>query len=716
MKNQNDLDIKSALWFSGTTRQGKTSNLVDEFQQWVNKQLNPPKNQKSSFVQSDLPQDRLASVILVFAANNHNRRELANRLAVAIEGTYPINCKTPVGFITDEVMLFWPLIFEKLQLKAQFPLRLRPETEQELATKLWRNEADWDILTKTIPEYSLVRQSLDLFQLAATSGTPIEELAIILEQGLTAQEPAAVWQRMAELLIKWRKWSLERALLSYGLIYELYWRYLLLHPTYQDHLTRRYRGIFADDVDDYPAIALDLFEFLLDSGAFGVFTYNPNGKIRLGLNADPNYLEGLAKRCQVKELSNSFNCNDKLAQQAIALVNNTPTFITLPETIESIQTISRAELLRKTTEIIIEAVKQNIIQPAEIAIIAPGLDEIARYTLIEIFTASGIAIKPLNEQRPLIASPLVRALLTLLALIYPGLGRLVDSDAIAEMLTILSSSWVSGKLVPEIDPVRAGLLADYCYHIDPDQPYLLPIESFARWDRLGHKATNAYLKIAAWIEQQKSQQQSSFFNPTILLDRAINYFLARGNHLPYDKLANLKELMETAQHFWEVDRRLRQNEPSFQTQSDTIAQFIYLLRRGTITANPRPIQELQPQPNAITLATIFQYRSLRSAHRWQFWLDAASPLWEQGGAATLFAAHLFLKEWSGKVWLPEDEYEMNRQRLERILQDLIGRASEKIFLCHSDLGVNGTEQTGPLLALVHASQQNLSNVAELKIS
>jgi hypothetical protein len=174
--------------------------------------------------------------------------------------------------------------------------------------------------------------------------------------------------------------------------------------------------------------------------------------------------------------------------------------------------------------------------------------------------------------------------------------------------------------------------------------------------------------------------------------------------------------METAQHFWEVDRRLRQNEPSFQTQSDTIAQFIYLLRRGTITANPRPTQELQPQPNAITLATIFQYRSLRSAHRWQFWLDAASPLWEQGGAATLFAAHLFLKEWSGKVWLPEDEYEMNRQRLERILQDLIGRASEKIFLCHSDLGVNGTEQTGPLLALVHASQQNLSNVAELKIS
>lgn len=699
LPNQKKLN---ALWFTGTTRQGKTAHLVNQFQQWVAKQQNVSNNQPSQL------QDRLASVILVLAANNHNRRELANRLAVAIEGTYPIACKTPVGFITDEVMLFWPLIFEKLQLKAQFPLRLRPETEQELATNLWRNQTDWESLTTVIPEYTLVRQSLDLFQLAAASGTPVEDIAIILKQGLPAQEQEiSLWQTMAELLLKWRKWSLDRGLLSYGLIYELYWRYLLFHPTYQHHLTRRYQAIFADDVDDYPAIARDLFELLLDKEAFAVFTYNPDGKIRLGLNADPDYLESLAERCQVRELSDSLNLEDRLAQQAIALVNNNPTFVTLPEAIESIQTISRAELLRKTTELIIQSIQQQIIQPAEIAIIAPGLDEIARYSLIEIFSAYNIAIEPLNEQRPLIASPLVRALLTLLALIYPGLGRLVDADAIAEMLVVLSSSWVSGKFLSEIDPVRAGLLADYCYRIDPEQPYLLPVESFVRWDRLGHKATNAYLKIANWIEEQKSRQLSSFSNPILLLEKAINYFLVGGNHLPFDKLANLKELIETTQHFWEVDRRIRQNEPSFQTQSETIAQFIRLLRRGTITANARPTQDIQHKSNAITLATIFQYRSLRSTHRWQFWLDAASPLWQQGGAATLFAAPLFLKQWSGRVWSPEDEYEMDRQRLERILHDLIGRTSEKIFLCHSDLGVNGTEQTGALQVLVHASKQNL---------
>ena len=163
--------------------------------------------------------------------------------------------------------------------------------------------------------------------------------------------------------------------------------------------------------------------------------------------------------------------------------------------------------------------------------------------------------------------------------------------------------------------------------------------------------------------------------------------------------------METAQHFWEVDRRLRQNEPSFQTQTATVAQFIQLLRRGTITANPRPIRRFPSKSSAVTLATVFQYRSLRTSHPWQFWLDAASPLWEQGGAATLFAAPLFLKQWSGKPWMPEDEYEMDKQRLQRILRDVLARAEKRIILCHSDLGVNGTEQMGPLLPLVQASRQ-----------
>ena len=685
------LQNTSSLWITGISLTGKTTCLVEEFSSWVRQQLLKPKVK----VASDL-----TAAVLVFAANNQNRRQLSDRLVLAVEGTYPVVCKTPVGFITDEVMLFFPLIFEELNLKAQFPLRLRPETEQELATQLWRKEADWQELCELDNEYRLVRQTLDLMQLAGASGVPTEDISMMLGQGMsgidTEENRRHLNRRRGELLLAWRSWCLDRGLLTYGSIYELYWRFLLPNPKYQQHLSSRYQAVFADDVDDYPAIARDLFEVMLARGSSGVFTYNPNGKIRLGLNADPEYMSGLASFCRVEQLMpTTYNLGIEFAATAVDLVSETAYLIAAPDTIQSLQTISRAELLRQTAEIIIRAVQQGI-KPDEIAIIAPGLDEIARYSLIEILAAKNIAVTPLNEQRPIVSSPLVRSLLTLLCLVYRDLGRLIDRDAVAEMLTIFSQT--------KIDPVRAGLIADHCYRANFKNPSLLPVETFPRWDRLGHQATDAYQKVISWIEAYKTkQQQQSFLTPTILLSEAIEHFLDSST-LSSDRLAILRELMETAQHFWEVDRRLRQNEPRFQTQTATIAQFIQLLRRGTITANPRPLRQFSRQREAVTLSTVFQYRSLRSSHRWQFWLDASSPLWSQGGAATLFAAPLFLKQWTGN-WMPEDEYAMDKERLERILRDVMARATEKIFLCHSDLGVNGTEQAGALLPLVHATTQ-----------
>lgn len=691
--------VPTSLWLTGTSRTGKTTRLVEEFRNWVRKQL----LQSSS---KALPQN-LASAILVFAANNQNRRELSDRLVLAVDGTYPVVCKTPVGFIADEVMLFFPLIFEELNLKAQFPLRLRPETEQELATQLWRKESDWQELCEFDSEYRLVRQTLDLMQLASASGVPTEDISLMLQQGLLnvdlRGDRTNLWQRMGELLLLWRSWCLDRGLLTYGIIYELYWRYLLPSQQYQQQLVHRYQAIFADDVDDYPAIARDLFEVMVDRGSSSVFTYNPDGKIRLGLNADPEYLLDLADRCQQERLTfKAHNLAVEFADIAVELVTESAYLTNAPETIRSLQTISRAEMLRQTAEIIVRAVEREI-KPSEIAIVAPGLDEIARYSLIEMLGDRGISVVPLNEQRPIISSPLVRSLLSLLCLVYSDLGRLVDRDGIAEMLTVFSQQ--DRGSTPRIDPVRAGLIADYCYQVNTKNPYLSAVETFPRWDRLGHQATEAYQKIIDWIAASKArQQQQSFLTPTILLSEAIAHFFSHAS-LSSDRLSILRELMETAQHFWEVDRRLRQNEPSFQTQTATIAQFIQLLRRGTITANPRPVRQFTPKTEAVTLSTVFQYRSLRSCHRWQFWLDASSPLWSQGGAATLFAAPLFLKHWTGKLWMPENEQAMDKERLKRILRDILARATETVFLCHSDLGVNGTEQAGALLPLVHAATQ-----------
>ncbi|MEW6496083.1 MAG: recombinase family protein [Cyanobacteriota bacterium] len=752
----------NSIWITGSTRTGKTTRLVTQFRQWVEQKR--WSNQIFRPVSPISRRDRrMAPAILVFAANDDNRRDFAEQLTTTIQGRYPIRAKTPLGFFQDEVMLFWPLLVQRLNLKAQFPLRLRPETEQELATVLWRQEIErWSLQLPGTNEYTKVRRLLDLLLLAAVSGTPIEDIPSILQEGILEQEGTPeVWDAVGLMLLDWRHWCLERGLLTYGIICELYWRHLLPDPTYQQHLHQRYRALLADDVDDYPSIARDLFDILLDQGAVGVFTYNPDGKVRLGLNADPNYLEGLAGRCQIETLTGTpVPSVAELGEVAVDLVSNPMFMASLPESVQSMQTTSRAALLRQTAQTIIEGVKSGRVAPGEIAVIAPGLDDIARYVLTDILTKQGIPVEPLNAQRPLISSPMIRALLTLLALVYPGLGRLVDRDAIAEMLVVLSQKpgdWGLGDAgtrgrgdagssqfstsnsqspIPHIDPVRAGLLADYCYSPDPEHPRLLPVESFIRWDRLGHRATAAYSEIVAWLEEQRSQQQQGLIpSCVVVLDRAIQKFLWNGSNLPYEAIAALRELMETAQHYWEVDGRLRQElkvsrlkvvstagrSPSLEdnlqpsTQSNlpgkadtpphtTIAQFLQLLRRGTVTANPYPVRRLPTAANnAVVLATIFQYRASRRFHRWHFWLDAGSPLWLSGGAATLFGADLFLKEWSGLPLTEEDKINADNERLQRILRDLLARAGERVYLCHSDLAVNGTEQSGPLLTLVNSA-------------
>lgn len=703
--------LSNSVWIVGSSRSGKTARLVEHFCTWVQSELDGlrqvynRRQMRNNRERLNIQQAEPA--VLVLAANDDNRRDLADRIVAATEGKYPIRSKTQLGFFQDEVILFWPLLIQLLNLKAQFPVRLRPETEQELATRLWRSQLDEEILREPgVSEYRLVRRLLDLLQLAAYSGTPVEEISSLLEQGLQEGAGEVEPQLMVSLLLQWRSWCLERGLLTYGIITELYGQHLLSDPNYQQHLTRRYRLVLADDVDDYPAIARHLFEFLLDRGAVGAFTYNRDGKVRLGLGADPNYLEGLAARCQVETLTQPpLSClADTLSLPIVELVTEPMVLLTLPEEVQSLQTTSRRELLRQTGEVIIEAVQSGQVQPQEVAVIAPGLDAIARYTLVEILTKQGIPVHTLSDQRPLISSPVIRALLTLLALVYPELGRLVDRQAIAEMLVVLSKG--------DLDPVRAGLLADYCFEPHPNRPNLLPPTAYDRWDRLGYAATTAYEQILQWLEMQRKQQEQRLLpSPISLLDRAIQRFLWNGSNLPYDQLAALRELLETAQHYWEVDTRLWLLERSQTLPRNenapphtTIAEFIQLLRRGTITANPYPVRPIGPaQRRAVTLSTIFQYRSNRRCHRWQFWLDAGSPLWLSGGAATLFGAPLFLQDRFGHPWTAEDAMNADRERLQRILQDLLGRVGERVYLCHSDLAVNGQEQTGPLLSLVNAS-------------
>jgi hypothetical protein len=792
---------------------------VQQFRLWVELEKAKPHQQPLS------PTLQQSPPALVFAATGDNRLVLTERLTQAVAGKYPIYSTTPLGFFQDEIVLFWPLLVQKLHLKPNFPLHLRSETEQEQATQLWSRAIAQGWQDPSVNPFRMVRRALDCLLLAASGKIPTEDIGAILQEGLGQEtEFPTLWLQTGDLLKQWRDWCLEKGLLTYGITTELYWRHLLTDPTYQSHLHRRFQAIFADDVDEYPAIARTLFEVLLNQGAWGVFTYNSEGSVRLGFGADPADLEKLADRAQPiplppphpnlasqfgpslitliqtgipdLQIRNSefgirnsergispFSFGDAAQTETLRERNSelqtansqllTPNPNTHPElrlhsvsagetpnselssnselrsrsvsagetpnsefrsrsvsagetpnselrsrsvsagetpnselrsrsvsagetpnsefripNLKLLSTPSRAQLLREITQVIIQAVQSSTVLPQDIAIISPGIDTLARYTLMEILTKQGIPIQPLTEQRALINAPMIRALLTLLPLVYSGLGRLLDRDQVTEMLVVLTRQYKPRQ--DPIDIVRAGLLVDHCYVPHPQQPQLLSVTAFPQWNRLGYQAVQSYQMLLAWIKtQQEELAMGRIVSPIVILDRAIQTFLWQGSDLPYDQFAALQELLETAQHYWEVEARLAQ--PFNPHAPECLQRFIELLREGTITANPYP----KAVSEAITLATLFQYRLNRQAHSWQFWLDVGSPSWLTKGGG-LFAAGLFLRN--------PTSVSLGEIRLHQSLLDLLGRA-QQVYLCHSELATNGQEQLGPLLPLVESLHQ-----------
>ncbi|WP_008309675.1 hypothetical protein [Leptolyngbya sp. PCC 6406] len=705
-------------WIQGPTRSGKTARLLSHLRTLAADQKHPTE-----------------AVFLVMAANGDNRLALVERIAAELPPSLPLTTATPAGFVQNEVILFWPLLVESLGLSPQFPMKLRPEKEQELATALWQPWFQVGAMVKdqptggiAVPGWTtaqIVRRSLDFLQLAAAAGIPAEDIGSMVMAGMPpGTAPPEVWQTIGTALVTWRDWCLQGGLLTYAIAMELYWRHLLPLSAYRDRWQQRFLGVVADDLDEYPAMVGRVIATALDLDCPVAVSWNPQGQVRLGVGADPQALE--IWRHQSSEVITlpeepETPAHSLAATWAEPIVQGVLDPIAILEPVEPmavVQATSRGELLRRTAEAIGAAVQAQQVAPRDIAVIGPGFDAIARYSLAEILAHQGISVASLNDQRPLVSSPLVRAVLTLLPLVYPGLGRLLDRDAIAEMLVVLSQSpqgdpqetWMDRV---QIDPVRAELIADHCFRPDPDQPDLLAVTEFPRWDRLGYQATEAYEQLRQWIAaQRQARQQRLLTSPVNLIDRAIQTFLWRGSILPYDQLAALRELLETAQHFWEVESRLRQqrrspspfqppdNAASASGETSPEGRFLSLLHQGIVTANPYPVKATDPQ-QGVTLSTVFQYRSQRLVHPWQFWLDAGSPRWLTG-SDELFGYQLFQQNWTGRPWTLESVEQAHEARLERILRDLLGRTTERVVLCHSDLAVNGQEQAGPLLGLVLA--------------
>ncbi len=398
-----------AVWIEGRSRSGKTTQLCQQFGEWLRSRVHPSEN---------VP---LGNSVLVLAANSQTRHHLQQALTNIIapiatqrNTAFWLECKTPLGFFREAVLLYWPLLVAGALSPVLLPTQIRPEMEQYLALRQW--QAFFPTLAADLNDHQqarYVRNLLDVQQLAAAAGLTEAALAERWEAGQFATaEMTITTEALITFTRHWRHWCWQRGLLTYGLIFECYRQHLLPNPTYQQALRQHYDALFADDVDDYPAIAADLFEQLQPQLGWSVMTFNPHGQVRLGINADPEVLKRLSSWTISPEGGKKtppplpgLELAPGLGQQMLEILADPTVPLLLPPSVQTLQTENRAQLLREVSQIIITAVQQQQIPPQEIAVIAPGLDDVARYSLLEILQGAGINTAVLNEQWASVARP-----------------------------------------------------------------------------------------------------------------------------------------------------------------------------------------------------------------------------------------------------------------------------------------------------------------------
>ena len=99
----------------------------------------------------------------------------------------------------------------------------------------------------------------------------------------------------------------------------------------------------------------------------------------------------------------------------------------------------------------------------------------------------------------------------------------------------------------------------------------------------------------------------------------------------------------------------------------------------------------------ITPATTF-LMSNRSVE-YQFWLDAGSSGWWERIAQPLTHPYVLSASWEpGRTWTDADEVAAQYDRLYRLVLGLTRRCRKHIFIANAEVGEQGYEQRGQLLA------------------
>lgn len=303
----------------------------------------------------------------------------------------------------------------------------------------------------------------------------------------------------------------------------------------------------------------------------------------------------------------------------------------------------RATMIDYAVKQIKELFAKNI-QPCEVSIITPIIDDMLKFSLKENLHCN---LKYLSGSEKLIQNRLVKSILTILK---PQKNEFDMRVVLSEFLGI---------------PVK------YCRSI-------LDAGEFIEHKFTLNEYTEKYQKFRSVLEATKNSNTKLSEKICDIFYELTEFYEANPTEL--NKFSFFVKQLQEFENIFGDEFKARENEIINQIENSIIAE--------------NPYSTLEIDTNDLIISTPQKIIDNKIKTKYQLWLDISSDEWIKSDTGPLYNAWVFQRGWSKDEYTIDDNIELSKEKTARIMRKLTLCASEHIYTFSSLFDGNGVENFG----------------------
>ncbi len=683
-------DTQPTLFLEGPAGAGKTTQAIERIR---------------SLIDDGVAPDR------ILLLTPHRSYTLAYEEAFDQRSWYGLGKATIGGLARRYVSLFWPEVLAQSKypfVQGQEPTFLTYEVAQYFMARLVSPLIEQGYFADLkLTRHRLYSQLLDNLNKAAVNYIPLDALSDYLRSARIGTELSdGHVEEISNTVAAYRQLCAQGNLLDFSLYLTLFWDLVRHSQPLRDYLFGQHRHLVYDNCEEDIPLAHDIVRLWMnhdDSRLESVLIlYDCDAGFRKFLAANPLSAYTLKQECAASQLIESTAtvpeslqvfgrrlCDaigDRPDAGAVSDVDN--------DDKRRVQVFSdrlHHQMVQRVTGQV-EQLIENGIEPAQIAIISPFLNDSLYYGLSTRLDTAQISHYVHRPSRTLRDEPVTKVLLTLAALAHPS-WRLErpSPEAVTHMFD---------RLLGAADLVRAALLASVAYEGVHEAVGLKSFEEIASQarDRITYRVGESYEVLRSWLEEYQSEEDLPV---DLFFSRLFGEVLSQpgfGFHKDVPAGMQVASLVESAQKF-----RRAVAEASGDEGEAVGKAYVEMVQEGVVSAF-YSMNWADPSTSVlIAPAHTFLLRNRTYAH--QLWLDVGSPAWHRRIHQPLTNPYVLSRDWNTQEeeWSSAWEAKFETERLTCMVSGLVRRCTDSVYLFNSELSAHGQEQTGDLLvALGHA--------------